>query len=98
MCPYLAQEFANPLVRPKLHFYPEETLGGLRECWQGSKWLKEMSPNLLTPMIRVGGEDYYLQEPTMLTGPRYCVPIRWYRKEGSPLFYGEGYEIESTLR
>ncbi|KZS88916.1 hypothetical protein SISNIDRAFT_417595, partial [Sistotremastrum niveocremeum HHB9708] len=90
----IRQEFANPLVRPKLHFYPEETLGGLRECWQGKKWLKEMAPELLTPMIRIRADDYYVCEPTMLTGPRYCVPLRWFRKEGSQLFHCKAYKIE----
>ena len=34
----LLQDFANPLVHPHLHFYPEELDGLVTEVWHGEKW------------------------------------------------------------
>ncbi|KZT33465.1 hypothetical protein SISSUDRAFT_955499, partial [Sistotremastrum suecicum HHB10207 ss-3] len=87
-------EMGNPKVRPWLHFYPEDTRGGISEAWHGQKWRNDLDAEYLTPMIRVQREDYYVMEPTMLSGNRMCMPTKWYRKEGEPFFWGEGYIME----
>ncbi|KZT39377.1 hypothetical protein SISSUDRAFT_1061200 [Sistotremastrum suecicum HHB10207 ss-3] len=88
-------EMANPKVRPHLHFYPEETLrGSLSEAWQGDKWRKDILPEFVTPMIRVRQRDFYIFEPTLLRGDVRCMPIRWYRKEGTNLFWCQAYKME----
>ncbi|KZS87843.1 hypothetical protein SISNIDRAFT_386046, partial [Sistotremastrum niveocremeum HHB9708] len=86
-------EMSNPLVRPFLHFFPEETRKQVSEAWHGQKWRKDMQPDLLTPMIRVRGQDYFIFEPTLLTGNRYCMPIKWYRTEGSNEFWCKAYSM-----
>lgn len=47
----IRQEMANPHVRSQLHFYPEDTGKQLNEAFQARRWLKEMDPTQLTPMI-----------------------------------------------
>ncbi|KAI0723525.1 hypothetical protein C8Q76DRAFT_614464 [Earliella scabrosa] len=81
----LAQEMANPRVRPHLHFYPEDTRGQvLGEARQASKWLKEMPNELLTPMLRLGDRDFYIHEPAMRNDGQVCMPVRWFnRLEGA---------------
>lgn len=71
---------ANPLVRSQLHFYPEDSGQFLGEAWQGSRWLHEMDPSLLTPMIRHEKTDYYVFEPVILTLNRLCIPFRWFKR------------------
>ncbi|KAF9808715.1 hypothetical protein IEO21_07777 [Rhodonia placenta] len=63
----IAQEMANPRVRPHLHFYPEDRgERPLAEARQAARWLHEMPNELLTPMARVRNQDYYIYEPAML--------------------------------
>ncbi|EED83857.1 predicted protein [Postia placenta Mad-698-R] len=63
----IAQEMANPRVRPHLHFYPEDHgERPLAEARQAARWLHEMPNELLTPMARVRNQDYYIYEPAML--------------------------------
>ncbi|KAF8135949.1 hypothetical protein K438DRAFT_1454643, partial [Mycena galopus ATCC 62051] len=56
-------EFANPLVRPKLHLYPEDSGDRLEEGRQAAKWKQEVDGNIAGPMARGnGGKDYYVEE------------------------------------
>ncbi|KAJ7791591.1 hypothetical protein B0H14DRAFT_3094462 [Mycena olivaceomarginata] len=45
----LALDWANPLVRPFIHIYPEVS-GPISEFWQASKWTSEISLEELSPM------------------------------------------------
>ncbi|KAE9383713.1 hypothetical protein BT96DRAFT_772206, partial [Gymnopus androsaceus JB14] len=63
----IAQEMANPEVRPKLHFYPEDSGEHLSEARQAERWLHEAPDDLLTPMARIRDQDYYIYEPAMLS-------------------------------
>ncbi|KAK6977422.1 hypothetical protein R3P38DRAFT_3334959 [Favolaschia claudopus] len=38
----IAQEMANPRVRPHLHFYPEDSGTKLSEARQAQRWLHEL--------------------------------------------------------
>jgi hypothetical protein len=73
---------ANPEVRPNLHFYPEDSGAKLSEARQAERWLKEMQPDELTPMIRSGEDDYYIYEPAMLIDGSCCIPTRWFIRDG----------------
>ncbi|KAI0071327.1 hypothetical protein K474DRAFT_1607117, partial [Panus rudis PR-1116 ss-1] len=75
-------QMANPLVRPHLHFLPEDAGSHLSEAWQGSRWLHELIPQLGTQMIGFQGQDYYLFEPALLENGQACVPIRWFIRRG----------------
>ncbi|KAI1783686.1 hypothetical protein LXA43DRAFT_977008 [Ganoderma leucocontextum] len=95
----LAQEMANPRVRPYLRFYPEDAGTKLKECWQASRWLSTLSPKLATPMVRVHGQDYYVYEPAKLAlpGSPTVVPFRWYTRatgpDGRQELYGEAWRL-----
>ncbi|KAJ7761856.1 hypothetical protein B0H14DRAFT_2251773, partial [Mycena olivaceomarginata] len=59
----IAQELANPLIRPKLHLYPEDSREILEEARQTAKWKQEVNGNISGPMVRGnGGKDYYVEE------------------------------------
>ncbi|KAF7362836.1 hypothetical protein MVEN_00633400 [Mycena venus] len=80
----IAQEMANPRVRPHLSFYPEDSGPRLSEARQGERWLKELPAEQTTPMLCISGHDYYIYEPAMLdwdTG-EFCIPIRWFTRGG----------------
>jgi hypothetical protein len=79
------QEMANPHVRPQLHFHPEDSGKQLDEAFQARRWLKEMDPTQLTPMIRLHNQDFYIFEPTLLSSGQVCIPIRWFH-HGEPFF------------
>jgi hypothetical protein len=71
---------ANPHVRPNLRFLPEDAGSRLSEAWQGARWLKELEPELTTPMVCAHNQDFYIFEPVMLEDQRVCMPIRWFTR------------------
>ncbi|KAI6007742.1 hypothetical protein F5J12DRAFT_921093 [Pisolithus orientalis] len=75
----IRQEMANPHIRPQLHFYPENSGGQLNEAYQARRWLKEMDPTQLTPMIHLHGQDFFIFEPALLSNGQVCMPIRWFK-------------------
>ncbi|KAK7029116.1 hypothetical protein R3P38DRAFT_2524834 [Favolaschia claudopus] len=78
----IAQEMANPKVRPHLHFYPEDSGPKLSEARQGDRWLRELPDDRITPMARILGKDFYIHEPAILTDGRAVIPVRWFMKDG----------------
>jgi len=82
---------ANPEVRPNLHVYPEDSGPMLSEARQAERWLKEMPPDELTPMIRIGEDDYYIYEPAMLINGSFCIPTRWFMRGGE--FYCKAWPL-----
>jgi len=69
---------ANPKVRPHLKFYPEDSQKRLSEARQARRWLHEVADDEITPMARLGEQDYYIHEPAMLRNGECCVPVRWF--------------------
>ncbi|KAJ3989861.1 hypothetical protein F5890DRAFT_1561385 [Lentinula detonsa] len=95
----VSREMANPIVRPKLSFYPEATNGRIDSAKNAFRWLHELDPNLTTPMIRVGNEDFYLFEPCRLRSRVYCIPYRWIERvdaEGKAQLYGWVWNIRQS--
>ena len=81
----VAKDFANPLIRPHLVFYPEENVVGevVAEAWQARKWLYETDLDHLTPMaINQSGQHFYVKEVTLLKDNSLVVPIRWVTRDG----------------
>ncbi|KAI7933513.1 hypothetical protein MJO29_016833 [Puccinia striiformis f. sp. tritici] len=79
----LAQELANPLVRPKIEFYPEQSHGkNVYKLSQSRKWLEELGESDRAPMVRSGGTDYYLFEPVQLPSNEIVVPLFFYSEGG----------------
>ncbi|KAF9493187.1 hypothetical protein BDN71DRAFT_1591205 [Pleurotus eryngii] len=79
----IAQEMANPRVRPHLSFYPEDAGQRLCEARQAARWLHEAPGDQLTPMARIGSKDFYVYEPAMLTDGSICMPSRWFLRDGT---------------
>ncbi|KAF7354451.1 hypothetical protein MVEN_01134200 [Mycena venus] len=85
----LEHEFANPLVRPKLHLYTEDSGEKLKEARQAAKWKEEVNGNISGPMARGnGGKDYYVEEVCFAKldngrgiGP--VMPMRWFTRNGN---------------
>ncbi|KAI0375816.1 hypothetical protein BV20DRAFT_18264 [Pilatotrama ljubarskyi] len=90
----IAQEMANPRVRPHLRFLPEDANGTLSEAWQGDRWLKELDPDLATPMVRKESQDFYIYEPAQLDSHDVCMPTRWFTR-GSQT-YAKVWRMERT--
>ncbi|KAG1784306.1 uncharacterized protein HD556DRAFT_1251521, partial [Suillus plorans] len=74
----IQQEMMNPRVRPLLHFYPEDAGTKLNEAWQAKHWLEELDPELLTPVVRLQNQDFFIFEPALLTSGQACMPFRWF--------------------
>ncbi|KAJ6614052.1 hypothetical protein B0H10DRAFT_1648896, partial [Mycena sp. CBHHK59/15] len=59
----IQHEFSNPLVRPKMHLYPEDTGEQLEEARQAAKWKDEVDGNIAGPMAcGADRKDYYVEE------------------------------------
>ncbi|KAJ6484648.1 hypothetical protein C8R45DRAFT_1147453 [Mycena sanguinolenta] len=85
----LADEFANPLVRPFIRTLSEDSGELLREACQAGKWRTDVSPNLSGPMVRHEGQDFYVNEPALAyIGPEggadcaAVLPSRWFTRDG----------------
>lgn len=91
----IKQEMCNPKVRPHLSFYPEDKGKYVSEIRQASNWLNEVSPDEVTPMIRVHNDDYYIYEPAMINSGRCCIPFRWFIKNGNQ--WGRAWTLERRL-
>ncbi|KAF8180363.1 hypothetical protein BJ912DRAFT_929302 [Pholiota molesta] len=91
----LAQEMCNPKTRSHLHFYPEDSAPHVSETRQADRWLKEVRPEDLTPMIRIQQHDYYVFEPAMLNNRSICIPHRWFTRDGQ--FYAMVWMLEERL-
>ncbi|KAJ6583660.1 hypothetical protein B0H10DRAFT_2168146 [Mycena sp. CBHHK59/15] len=76
----IAQEMANPTVRENLRFLPEDTKPSLSQAWQAKRWLNELDSDLTTPMIRIHKQDFFINEPTLLSNGIVCMPVRWFTR------------------
>ncbi|KAJ4464148.1 hypothetical protein C8R41DRAFT_739929, partial [Lentinula lateritia] len=93
----ISQEICNPQVRDKLSFYPEDCAAkNVSEARQFSRWLNEIPDDEIGPMARIGEQDYYIFEPTMLRSEQVCIPHRWFMRQGR--FYARCWKLEEVLR
>lgn len=75
----IAKDFANPLIRPFIHLYPEKSAGSVNEVWQASKWSEELGSEHLTPMAKgFKGQHFYVHELAMTKDGRYYIPNKWF--------------------
>jgi hypothetical protein len=77
---------------PFVHFYPEDAGKTLGEARQATHWLKDLRPEETTPMIRVGADDYYIFELAMLKDFTFCIPERWFTRNG--IFWARAWKLE----
>ncbi|KAH9806620.1 hypothetical protein DFH28DRAFT_1179455, partial [Melampsora americana] len=75
-------ELSNPEVAPHLQFLPEIDEGVIVDRYsQSKKWREDLPPSLRVPMVVVGGEHFYIYEPTQLEDARVVVPVFFYRDD-----------------
>ncbi|KAJ7183079.1 hypothetical protein B0H12DRAFT_1040514, partial [Mycena haematopus] len=67
------RDFANPLVVPHMHFYPEENDGPISETYQAERWL-EYTPSQLTPMFSKGFKRFWIEELARLRNGTFVIP------------------------
>ncbi|KAI0027254.1 hypothetical protein K488DRAFT_62120 [Vararia minispora EC-137] len=82
----IALDFANPLVRHHMRFYPEVAIPA-SEFWHGEKWLKELDPDNLSPMWadfkHTPSYHFFIKELCQLTNGTLVIPIKWFTKQVS---------------
>ncbi|KAG8746310.1 hypothetical protein FRC11_012758, partial [Ceratobasidium sp. 423] len=92
----VANEMANPLVRKKMVFYPQDDGPSLKQAANGERWRSEVSASLATPMVRKKlphghHQDYFIHEPFLATLPEHgtsspapfaFIPIRYFERQG----------------
>ncbi|KAI0697348.1 hypothetical protein BC835DRAFT_1405669 [Cytidiella melzeri] len=81
----IALDFANPLVRPLLHIYPE-VAGPVSEFWQGKKWVEELSYDELSPMWadweNAPHRHYFIKELARVDDRNFVMPVKWITVNG----------------
>ncbi|KAI9429051.1 hypothetical protein H4582DRAFT_2114726 [Lactarius indigo] len=77
----ISQEMANPLVRPHLHFYPEDAGKMVSEYWHGRHWHDNADPAVVTPMAVIDGLHFFVHEPCFLANGRAIMPSGWVVEE-----------------
>ncbi|KAI6028105.1 hypothetical protein EDC04DRAFT_2869165 [Pisolithus marmoratus] len=85
----IAQEMANPCVRPHICHYPKDARGRVDQPWQVARWLYEIDPAIAMLMIHKGQQDFYVFELTKLMDGTMVIPEHWYMKpsaQSSPPF------------
>ncbi|KAG1749271.1 hypothetical protein EDB19DRAFT_1629684 [Suillus lakei] len=92
----IRQEMMNPRVRPLLHFYPEDAGAELNEARQAKYWLEELDPELLTPVVRLHNQDFFVFEPTLLSSGQACIPFRWFTRGGK--MYTKAWSLRPVTR
>ncbi|KAI0816060.1 hypothetical protein BC628DRAFT_1414013 [Trametes gibbosa] len=71
----IAKDWANPMVRPHMHVYPEIPADGvISEIWHTEKWRKGMDVSILSPMFD--------SEWARLRDGRLIIPKRWVTYKG----------------
>ncbi|KAJ6611334.1 hypothetical protein B0H10DRAFT_2192987 [Mycena sp. CBHHK59/15] len=71
------KDYANPLTRAHLHFYPEIPDGPVSEAWHAQKWRREIDRDTLTPMIVDGYRHFYVDELARLRDGSFVIPLCW---------------------
>lgn len=89
------QDYANPLIRPHLHLYPEIPDGPITEVWHAKKWRKGLDPVTLAPMYDdKHGRHYYINELAHMQDGEYVIPVRWVKQQGR--MYADAFRVKLT--
>ncbi|KAI9438663.1 hypothetical protein H4582DRAFT_2076295 [Lactarius indigo] len=77
----IAQEMANPRVRPHLRFYPEDAGRHVSEYWHARHWHQDANPMQLTPMAMIASQQFWVFEPCVLKNGAIVMPSRWFIRD-----------------
>ncbi|KAJ7048004.1 hypothetical protein C8F01DRAFT_1008807 [Mycena amicta] len=78
----IARDFANPLVAPHLHLYPEEVKKGpISERWQAERAV-DYTADQLTPMFTDGKRRWWINELAQLNDGQFVIPQTWIVRDG----------------
>ncbi|KAJ3966306.1 hypothetical protein EV361DRAFT_809262 [Lentinula raphanica] len=93
----IRQEMANPRVRPHIHHYHEDSGVRLEHAWQAEAW-RDLHPDLATPMVRNGNQDFYTYEIAQLDNGELVLPYRWFTRRSGPQsiteFHGMAWKLQ----
>jgi hypothetical protein len=69
----------------------------MSETWHGSKWLKDMPDELLTPMVihPTSERHFFVEELCCCKDGTYFIPTRWFTKKNNGL-WAWGYGVEKA--
>ncbi len=88
----LIQDYAHPEKRSRMHVYPEFTGQQTSEVWQAHK-----PDNVLTPMARIQGKDYFVHELVQCDGNVWFIPTCFFECHGE--MWAKGHSVsESEVR
>ncbi|KAH9927295.1 uncharacterized protein B0H18DRAFT_907557, partial [Fomitopsis serialis] len=77
----MSRDYAHPETRQQIRAYPEYPTGPVSEVWQSSKWLVDAPDDVLTPMARIEGKDYYVKELAYCCDKTWFVPMRFFKRD-----------------
>ncbi|KAJ3912042.1 hypothetical protein F5877DRAFT_85250 [Lentinula edodes] len=95
----IRQEMGNPKIRPHIRHYPEDSGQHVEHAWQADAW-RTLDPDLSSPMVRVGRQDFFIHELAKLDDGTYVIPFHWLtRSQGLPggpeqQFFGLAWSVE----
>ncbi|KAF7974716.1 hypothetical protein HWV62_11375 [Athelia sp. TMB] len=92
----IAKDISNPVTRANMTFYPEDLKGRLGEVWHGTKMLEDVPDHILSPMVRHGCVDYYVDELVKCKDGSYFLPKRWVRCDGS--MHAVGHSVQDSAQ
>ncbi|KZV93889.1 hypothetical protein EXIGLDRAFT_571793, partial [Exidia glandulosa HHB12029] len=72
----LALDMANPQVAQHVVVYPELKPSSITNAWETSRWL-ELPLDQLTPMVRIGAHDFFVNELALLETGDFVIPYLW---------------------
>ncbi|KAI0829952.1 hypothetical protein BC628DRAFT_1314715 [Trametes gibbosa] len=90
----LARDYAHPAKRRQMHLYPEFSGKQVQEAWQASKWLVDAPDSVLTPMTRVGGKDFFVNELVYCSNRSWFIPTRFFNFEG--VLWAKGRDVTDS--
>ncbi|TFK29556.1 hypothetical protein FA15DRAFT_677776 [Coprinopsis marcescibilis] len=73
----IANDWANPKIRPYIRRYPSLPTENISEIWHAEKWRRTIDRHALSPMYDNGTRHFYIDEPAQTAGGQIVIPIRW---------------------
>ncbi|KZT20093.1 hypothetical protein NEOLEDRAFT_1076404 [Neolentinus lepideus HHB14362 ss-1] len=92
----IAKDYANPLTRPLMTFYPHNPSTGVSEVWHGGKLNNETPLDQLCPhYIDEAGDFFYVNEIAELRNGSFAIPKRWKMQDANTL-YADSYTLHQV--